>query len=195
MSNYRDSGKDNPVTGSTGLNAKKKLIFHFSGEISDRALKVGEIGDVAALVESLENEAREIASDIQVYLEERLYIPVFVSISFDEGTLEWSGLIELIWDLLGVMDTIGGPAGLVYLISSTINRVIRKALRKKQLPTKLPVNTRVVIVRLPQTETKEYSRPGTFEKSILYIAFSLSIISLVMATLAFALIIARVAQF
>lgn len=159
----------NPVGGARTLEA---IRLSFAGSLAIERLGVPP-GRAVGIVEQLVSESTRIAKDIDEELSLTTKVPVHVSIDIRQGSIDWSGMVELfptVWQAAEAMATIGGAAALVQMVGEGITLVLRRRI-KMALPAQAyqldeHLYTRVRVVSMPlhaleQTRQSQVAEPRT----------------------------------
>lgn len=110
-----------------------------------------------SILGALHEQAEEIASEISERIGETVGATPKVSIDFFEGTVEWLGWIEWVqtaWPWVEAISDIGGAIGLIQLVKTMVDSVLRRRFRRLIGPHWVGASpsTRVVLISGPKGE-------------------------------------------
>lgn len=109
-----------------------RFKFWFSGSLDVEQLDLGS-ERLHRAVGELDQSSSRIANEISRALGEITPGEVNVFITFGEGSIEWTGWVELLsrtWPTIEAMSTLGGAVGLLQLVKAAIDQVLRRWLRR-----------------------------------------------------------------
>jgi hypothetical protein len=106
------------------------------------------------IVARLQEESETIGKEIAERLGEVLGATPNVSVDFTEGSLEWFGWVEWVrtaWPSVEVLSTVGGAIGLIQLVKSAVDGVLRRWFRRAlgPRPFRPYPSSRVILISVP----------------------------------------------
>lgn len=107
----------------------------------------------------LQGHSDDIASEIADRLAAATGVSPGVHIVFEEGSLDWRGLVEWAgqaWPVIEAMAAVGGAIQLVQIVRGAIDRVLRRWLARAVQTSRLqfPTQTQVILVSVPTRRTR-----------------------------------------
>jgi len=131
------------------------LTLSFSGSLDTKELDISSDKTTEA-IKTLKDAAASINEEIADTLREQLQVAPAVQIKFEEGSIEWFGLITFsgLGKLLEVLSTISGVISLVQMVHDAIDRVLRKWFQKTLKKKPASLNTRVVVTSMPRSPNR-----------------------------------------
>lgn len=105
----------------------KSILLEFSGKVTEKELQTDYI-EVSNkdLLNSLKENSKNISYEICSRINRNTGLECDATIIFQKGSIEWLGFVEVFYKSIEVMSNLSGAIGLIKIIQSSINSVIKK---------------------------------------------------------------------
>lgn len=134
-------------------------LVSFTGKVDSERLEQG-LND-GTLLSHLQKTKEEISLKLEDRLSRKLEgknCSIKCSITFSQGSIEWSGIVELTshaWAIMEILATVGGVAGFVQLVSNSVSSLVFPWFDNNRSKSHEPnISTKVVVVSHTHSSAK-----------------------------------------